>query len=563
MVDNLKLALQKAISLLQMRDYDEAVKEFEKLLKLDDNLQPVYYYLGVAHLNEGRADKAIVIWNKGIDKFHPWPALDDMIISAYNQAGWINYKKGVKDKAYLCFEKAIKSYLDYLSLHKEIDPEKKMLFSRLFADACKYLGIMNAEKGLPQRAIPFFEKALELNMSIKGVKMRLKKALQYQNDKVEVDPILLTIPKLPVADSTSSATARSIHAERIMPSPNDWKYPYHGFAKEYSKSSYYQRESKIMEPFWNEECSRALQKANKKYSWHCWAYITDEIIKVLPPDRLKELKRCCNENGVTWYNAIMRYAMAKREQLKLIYVNPRFKTCKHCKKNFFEGQIETVLTDYLFRIDSPIEYCHRCLAAAFLGAHKTEKSIEALKQDLANLVQALGFIPPRNLFNNKNFVETIPKNRTNQVIPALITIAHPEVYEQMFGSWLNALIVSGTLNDDAHRLIFGTMCMAEDGHECRSLAEKLIDDWLYKNGLAHVTEPFYPVDAVLNPNGLMRADWQVEDFFIEYFGLVGLEDYEEKMKVKRRICEKHGIRLVAIMQEDLPNLNTKLQCLKR
>jgi len=105
--------------------------------------------------------------------------------------------------------------------------------------------------------------------------------------------------------------------------------------------------------------------------------------------------------------------------------------------------------------------------------------------------------------------------------------------------------------------------MAEDGHECRSLAEKLIDDWLYKNGLAHVTEPFYPVDAVLNPNGLMRADWQVEDFFIEYFGLVGLEDYEEKMKVKRRICEKHGIRLVAIMQEDLPNLNTKLQCLKR
>ncbi len=47
---NLYSDLEKAISLFDKKDYAEAIKEFEKLLKVDDSLQSAHYYLGMAHL---------------------------------------------------------------------------------------------------------------------------------------------------------------------------------------------------------------------------------------------------------------------------------------------------------------------------------------------------------------------------------------------------------------------------------------------------------------------------------------------------------------------------------
>ena len=90
----------------------------------------------------------------------------------------------------------------------------------------------------------------------------------------------------------------------------------------------------------------------------------------------------------------------------------------------------------------------------------------------------------------------------------------------------------------------GTRVKAKDGDSCFSLAERAIDDWLYKNGIAHKKEVKYP-------NSDMRCDWEVnkegERVFIEYFGLMNIAAYKEKAMQKKRIAEENKIKLIGIM----------------
>jgi len=44
-------------------------------------------------------------------------------------------------------------------------------------------------------------------------------------------------------------------------------------------------------------------------------------------------------------------------------------------------------------------------------------------------------------------------------------------------------------------------CRGIDGHMCRSLLEKSVDDWLAQHGVAHKCEPRYPRHPELNPRG--------------------------------------------------------------
>jgi hypothetical protein len=90
---------------------------------------------------------------------------------------------------------------------------------------------------------------------------------------------------------------------------------------------------------------------------------------------------------------------------------------------------------------------------------------------------------------------------------------------------------------------------------CLSLGEKTIDDYLHTHGIFHEKEPAYP-------EGNYRADFAVKGVFIEYFGLQGNPEYEQRTKEKQRICKKHCVDLVSIFPKDLVNvatLESKLQ----
>lgn len=93
-----------------------------------------------------------------------------------------------------------------------------------------------------------------------------------------------------------------------------------------------------------------------------------------------------------------------------------------------------------------------------------------------------------------------------------------------------------------------------DGHNVRSNGEMLIDNWLSENRLFHVYDP---------PAPLGKADWLVGDTFIEFWGIVGNEKYDEGRQAKLAAYAAAGAKVIEIFPEDLPNLEAKLAILKR
>jgi hypothetical protein len=79
------------------------------------------------------------------------------------------------------------------------------------------------------------------------------------------------------------------------------------------------------------------------------------------------------------------------------------------------------------------------------------------------------------------------------------------------------------------------------------LGEKTIDDILYFLKIEHTKEPQYPESSY-------RADFKVKETLIEYFGLSGNSDYDNKTKEKKNICNKFDINLISIYPKDLLNV---------
>jgi len=115
---------------------------------------------------------------------------------------------------------------------------------------------------------------------------------------------------------------------------------------------------------------------------------------------------------------------------------------------------------------------------------------------------------------------------------------------ELCGSWFQALVEAGVLEDGTQQMGRGTKCVAQDGHVCLSLGEKTIDDLLSSLGVTHAKE-------VLYPEGNYRADFVARGIFIEYLGLTGNPDYDAKTKLKQRVCAKHNIKLLLIYPKDL------------
>jgi hypothetical protein len=134
---------------------------------------------------------------------------------------------------------------------------------------------------------------------------------------------------------------------------------------------------------------------------------------------------------------------------------------------------------------------------------------------------------------------------------------NPDTYCAMFGSWNEAIRGAGFVPNQAS---IGSIILARDGHKCRSLAERTIDDWLFDHLIEHDKEVCYP-------NSRLRADWRAEDVYIEYLGLSTNYDhwlndnYHETLLRKRAICRKHNLTLIELYPEDLGCLEECLDSL--
>lgn len=141
--------------------------------------------------------------------------------------------------------------------------------------------------------------------------------------------------------------------------------------------------------------------------------------------------------------------------------------------------------------------------------------------------------------------------------PVTMILLRHALPESTEGGWATWLARAGVLGD-SWRPSRGYVSIAADGHECRSLFERVVDDFLWAHGIEHDTEPPYPFDEKLNPHG-SRADWKLADGrYIEAAGLMSKEEYALKMARKQQLAAKYGIKLVVLTEADLPRLKEVL-----
>ncbi len=129
-------------------------------------------------------------------------------------------------------------------------------------------------------------------------------------------------------------------------------------------------------------------------------------------------------------------------------------------------------------------------------------------------------------------------------------------------NWLKLLIASGVLSDGTLRTSRGARCVALDGHECNSLAELEIDNWLHTHGIPHEKEPYYPGHDLYNPNVRLRADFRVGNYWIEYAGLLADPTYAEKIRIKKLLATSHNLSLIVVKPQDVVKLEKCLAVLQ-
>ena len=119
---------------------------------------------------------------------------------------------------------------------------------------------------------------------------------------------------------------------------------------------------------------------------------------------------------------------------------------------------------------------------------------------------------------------------------------HYKATRLRFGTWNKAIKAAGF---KPHQVLFAKKYIANDGHKCDSLAEKIIDDWLTARKIPHQKNVFYP-------NSKYTTDFKVRGTFIEFFGLQGeLRIYDQYMRKKLRLIRNNNLSLISIYPKDL------------
>lgn len=135
-----------------------------------------------------------------------------------------------------------------------------------------------------------------------------------------------------------------------------------------------------------------------------------------------------------------------------------------------------------------------------------------------------------------------------------------KTFNRLFGGYRKALMEA---NLPISAKLFGenTTYYASDGTVCYSKSEIYITEYLIKNKIKFIKEPYYYKYCTDKRFGMKQADWKVGEYFIEYFGFKGVESYDEKTALKIKFCKENNLKLIELYSKDLTNLDPKLKVL--
>lgn len=178
-----------------------------------------------------------------------------------------------------------------------------------------------------------------------------------------------------------------------------------------------------------------------------------------------------------------------------------------------------------------------------------------VKAALHDLRAVFGAIPAQSFSAGRVPHDGLPEERDRRIrallaMPPVDTIKHVMAQQD----WLGVLRAAGLVGE-TWRPSRGTWCDASDGHRCRSLLEKAIDDWFTANWIAHECEPKWPRHPELNPSGAKRADWLLEDgTYVECAGMLESKDYTQKIAMKQELAKLLGLPLIVVAPTDMHRL---------
>jgi len=303
--------------------------------------------------------------------------------------------------------------------------------------------------------------------------------------------------------------------------------------------------------WWTPEYDEIICRAIEKYQWYWYWEITNEIIKSTPSTILDVIKKDDN-----YYNRIMYFAESRAYKMGLLnrIREARIRNCPICKQPFREDSLPYSIARRL-GIDA-LDFCSPCLNNSICSIGNDTANREEIINYLTMLKEIIQIIPRQDFGAGQYDLLHLSFDKRVRLIELSRTKPSNERIKDVFGSWFEALIYSGIIENGSRRTSRGTWTIAADGHVCYSLAEKTIDDFLFDNDILHEKEVNYP-------NSNLRCDFLVHDVFIEYFGLAGNEVYDNKIQIKKRICEAQGLKLLSLYPEDLISTSCLDKKLKR
>lgn len=111
-----------------------------------------------------------------------------------------------------------------------------------------------------------------------------------------------------------------------------------------------------------------------------------------------------------------------------------------------------------------------------------------------------------------------------------------------FGTWNNAVKAAGY---EPNPVLFAKKYIANDGHKCDSLSEKIIDDWLFARKISHEIHVLYEETS-------MTADFKVGGVLIEFLGLVGeVRRYDQLLEEKRGLWKERNLKVIEVYPKDI------------
>ncbi len=235
------------------------------------------------------------------------------------------------------------------------------------------------------------------------------------------------------------------------------------------------------------------------------------------------------------------------------------KVCQACGKSYYPQS-----NPFYIRITG-LGFCAQCVQKAMNDDGKFHKENRKKKErtelaiaSLTEFVNVTGIIPSSSVKPSKFLIRSpIVANDIGEaasLLKAWVILPRPTEVKDLFPSWAHLLDKAGLLQGTFNAASRGRKTISSCGHLCLSLGERTICEFLNKNGIKHEREPHYPFNGKYNPNSKLRADFIISDTWIEFIGLKGNADYDNRTRNKIKLAKAEGIKLILVEPRQLDSL---------